>query len=644
MSLFIEPVIRLLVKKNTEKFNVVLIDDSRSNSLNSKLGEVKRIMAENNLNSSDYKIFTFSNTLGGFSSIDSLASDGFETNLSNSFRSLRTYYPDEKFNSITVISDGIFNSGSNPLYEARAIQAPIITVGIGDTIQRRDVVVSSVLFNNKSFTNITTKIKAQINVYELSSGTVNVKLFKEGGAIFSKDIAINPSLNNYETEFDVTETSPGKVKYRIEAEKKEGEVTFKNNNYDFYIEYIDNKVNILFISGGPSADNAFITGILKKINNYNVILKTLKNSNEFYERLPDLRILPELSVVFLHNFPIVQYSANILQEITTGIRQHNIPIIFFSGRNTDYQKLQQFDDLIPFNVSRTNSAEVLFSLQAVSTSENTLSENQEFNSVSQIFKNVSGITPKAGAVTLMTDKSTGEPILITRNSGKNKSTAFLGFGLWRWRLNPTFDAEKTLQKFLIETINLTLQKEKKSKFKVYPEKDIFDHKESVKIISEVYDENFVPTKNAKVTGRILGADGQKIHELSFNAEDNVYITYINQLPLSEYQIEAEAELNGSYYGKDNSKFLVDSTNAEFSMTKSDFNGLRELSNNTSGIFIDGENSEIMALKISEIKNQNIQAETALIKNYNLWENKFVLILIIVLFTSEWILKKRNNIP
>ena len=644
ISLFIEPAIALMIKKDFEKLNVILIDDSRSSSLNSKTGEVKRIIAENNLNSPNYKIYTYSNTLSRFISADSLTSDGFETNLSNSLSSLRILYPDEPFNSITIISDGISNSGSNPLYEARALQAPIITVGIGDTVQRKDIVISNVLFNNKSFTNVTTKVKVDINIYEFNSGILNVRLLREGNTISSIDIPVDRSINNYEAEFGVKETNHGKVRYRIETEKKEGEVTFKNNHYDFFIEYLDNKVNILFISGGPSSDNAFITNVLKRINNYNITFRTLKNSNEFYEGIVDLKIFPELSAVFLLNFPIAQYSGNLVSEIASNTRNLNVPLIFFSGKNTDYQKLQAFDELIPFSISGPNSGETPLSLQTVLSNENPLSESKEFNSASQIFRNVIGIIPKSGALTLITDKSSGEPVLLTRNTGNNKSTAFLGYGLWRWRLNPAFDAEKILEKFLTETINLTLQKEKKSKVKVYPEKDIFDYNEGVKIIAEVYDDNYILNKNAKVTGRIFDPGGRKIDELKFNIENNKYVSYLKHLPLNEYQIEAEAELNGSFYGKDNSKFLVDSANTEFLITKSNFNALRELSFNTGGFFIDRENSESVASKISEVKNQNIRPEIKISRIFELWDSKFALILIFVIFTSEWLIRKRNNIP
>jgi hypothetical protein len=642
LFLFIEPVFGSLVKKNSEKLNFVLLDDSRSNSLGSKEDEIKRIISENNFN--DYKVFRFSNSVDQYTSADSLTADGFETNLSAALKNLKSSYPDETLNSLTIISDGLFNSGGNPLYEARKFQAPVITAGTGDTVQQKDIVISSALYNSKSFTDISNKIKCFINVYEAGSGALNVTLLKEGGAISSKTINYLPSQQNYETEFDITETTPGKVRYRIQADSKEGEVTLKNNYFDFYIEYIDNKVNVLFISGGPSSDNAFITSILKRISNYTVTFRTLKTSNEFYEGPIDTRAFGELSAIFLLNFPNQSSASDLSSMIASNVKSFNIPLIFFAGKNSDYQKLQAFDELVSFSISRPNSGDILFNLQSVSSDENPFSKIPGINSTTQIFRNVSGIQPKSGAITLITDKSSGEPVLITRDVGSNKSTAFLGFGLWRWRLNSSSDAEKTLEKFLTETIGLTLQKEKKSKFKIYPSKDIFDYREGIKIIAEVYDENYLPTRNASVKGKILTKDMRKTTDLEFKAEENKYTAYVENLPVDEYIVEADAELNGSFYAHDDDKFLVDSTNTEFLITKSNFNALRELSNNTGGIFIDRENQGTISAKISEINNRSSQPEVTQSKKFNLWENIYLLMFMILLFTVEWVVKKRNNIP
>ncbi|MFI5211274.1 MAG: hypothetical protein ACHQIH_00180, partial [Ignavibacteria bacterium] len=252
LTLLIEPVLSSLVKNDSSKLNIILIDNSRSNSLSfqgaAKDDEIKKILSENNILNSDFKVYSFSNSVIPLNSADSFISAGYETDLEAALKSLKNAYPSRMFNSVTIISDGIFNTGGNPLYEAKKFQAPFITVVIGDTNRQKDIVVAGALYNEKAFTNTPAKVKVLLDIYKYAGGTVKVELLREGSVISSKNLDINSGVQNYETDFDITENTPGKIKYRVQAEHKEDEFTYKNNYYDFYITYIDNKVNIMVIS------------------------------------------------------------------------------------------------------------------------------------------------------------------------------------------------------------------------------------------------------------------------------------------------------------------------------------------------------------------------------------------------------------
>jgi hypothetical protein len=235
--------------------------------------------------------------------------------------------------------------------------------------------------------------------------------------------------------------------------------------------------------------------------------------------------------------------------------------------------------------------------------------------------------------------------MITRTSGDFKSTAFLGYGLWKWRLNQSADAGKILEGFLIESVNLTLQKEKKTKFRVYPSKDFFDIRQEIRILAEVFDENFLPTRNAVVKGRILKPDGTKAAELNFSIRENRYEAYTESLLPGDYFAEADAELGGVYYAGDKSRFSVDSLNTEFIETRTNSGNLRELSENTGGKFLDSGDFNALESVIKETVNIKApESEISRQNRFNLWENRYVLGLIIILFSIEWVLRKRNNIP
>ncbi len=653
LVLFIEPSLLSIVSGNPDRRNLILVDNSRSNLIaegnSSAAGEIKEILNSSIFKSGDTRIFTFSNSELSpnlINDADSISFNGFETNLSSALTKIKKESIAESYGLITVISDGVFNSGGNPLYQARLFQCPVVTMGVGDTIQRKDAVLSSVYYEEKAFTGIENTIKVNINAHDLQNETVEINLLREGSVIQTKNVSINNNPQSDEADFILRESNPGIVRYSVKVSDKPGEITYLNNRQDFLIKYLDNKTNILLISAGPGYDNAVIQDILKRTNNFNLTVRTVKNPNEFYEGQIDYKIFGELSAIFLLGFPISQFSTEISGTISSKAKEFNVPVIFFAQKNTDYKKLEQFGELLPFLISRPNTGETQFIPQIVASSENGLEEiGSELSSTPQIFRNVSGIIQKAGSTVLMTDKSSGEPVFITSNTGKYRSSAFLGYGLWKWNLNERVSHEKTLEKFVIKSVNLTLLKDKKTKFKIYPAKNIFDYTENVKLLAEVYDDEYKPLNNAKVTGRII-SNGKTInYNITFTPAENKYEASTSNLPYGDYEIEGEVELNNNFYAKGNSRFLVDTVNTEYLITKSNFSGLRELSNNTGGSFFKAS-SEIndIAEKINSIqKSENFTAQETK-QRYNLWENKYVLFLIITLFSIEWVMRKRNNIP
>lgn len=654
LVLFIEPSLIALIKGDSEKINLVMVDNSRSGLLPGKdrehnENEIKNILSENFINKSSNRCYTFSSpeiSLETISNLDSLKFNGYETNLSAALYRLKNTLIDEKIGVITLISDGLFNAGGNPLYPLKLFQAPVVTIAIGDTIQKKDAVLSFVYYEKKAFTQTENVIKAAVNAHDLQNEIIEVKLLREGSLIQTKNISVNNNNQSDEINFQIREPNPGIIRYTIIIADKTGEINYLNNRQEFLVDYIDNKTNILLISSGPGYDNAIIQNILNRINNYNLTIRTVKNPNDFYEGTIDYKAFGELSVIFLLGFPESSFSSEIISSIAAKTQEYNIPVIFFAQKNTDYKKLDAFGGSIPFVVTKPNSGESLFNSQVVASPENVLKNLEtDINATPQIFRNASGILQKAGAVTLMTDKSSGEPVLISNSDRKTKSTAFLGYGLWRWNLNEKASNKKTLEKFIIEIVNITLLKDKKTKIKVYPVKDVFDYTEIIKLNAEVYDNEYKLTRNAKVTAKILQNGAIISNDIQFQTDENKYTVSLASLPIGDYSIEAEAEINNNFYARDNSRFIVDSVNTEFLITKSNFGNLRELTNNTKGGFYNtSEDFSLILDKINTLLASDTQVNTARQQRFNLWENKNFLFLVIILFSIEWVIRKRNNIP
>src|SRR4030095_12390355 len=151
LMLFLQPVFLALVNKNQNRLNIILIDDSRSLKVNGKdsaaLNNLKNVLDKNN------KFFSFSDKIKFINYPDSFNPDGPYTNLTSAIEQLKVIRNDNSFNSISVISDGNFNAGGNPLYSSKTLNCPVFTVPLGDTVQRKDIVISSATHNDIAYIN-----------------------------------------------------------------------------------------------------------------------------------------------------------------------------------------------------------------------------------------------------------------------------------------------------------------------------------------------------------------------------------------------------------------------------------------------------------------------------------------------------------
>ena len=96
-----------------------------------------------------------------FLSSDSLTLNGNETNLSNGLRFLKEQYVNRNIQGAVLISDGIYNAGSNPEYATEMMNTPIYTVGLGDSQEYADFKIEEVAVNSIAYLEMSFLLKWQ---------------------------------------------------------------------------------------------------------------------------------------------------------------------------------------------------------------------------------------------------------------------------------------------------------------------------------------------------------------------------------------------------------------------------------------------------------------------------------------------------
>jgi len=649
--LLLSPVLSFISEITQKPINIFLIDNSLS--LNIENRDSLTIVLLNNIiqdienNKSENKYFLFSKGLeeeikdDEFDSIKFMKIDNFETNLSTTLLTLLEKYENKNISSMNIISDGIINSGGNPSHSVKMYNIPINYFLVGDTVQKPDLLVKDIFFNKVTFVESQTPLKVEINSYGFDR-KVKVNLYEDGNLINYQFIDVNSKSNFYNISFKLSSTVEAIKKYKIEIEDEPNEITLKNNYSEFFIKYIDNKFKVLVLSGGPSADFAFISEEIKKIKNFEAEFRTQKTANEFYEgQVPDLN---DFQAFIFVGYPTSMSNINLLNDIKETIERNESSLFFIASRNADYKKLSLLENNLPFKAVSISDSEKETGLRTVSSITQDAIRNlavlKLVNSLPNIYKSgsVFSINPESETILI---SSSGETMLVIQNTAKNKSAAFLGHGLYKWRLTPGItNSGQVLNAILTNVIISITDKEKRKKFSIKTSKQIYSPYENMKFIGTINDITLKGGMKIKV--RIHNDDFnerielQKVGNFDFEGLINIKTT-------GDYFYTGELYSKGRLIESDTKRFSVGENNYEYKYTRSDKSILNNLVLSTGGRNF----TNIEINKINDFIYQiNSQETETVINSENVFLNfnLYYLFIIILLLTLEWILRKRNNLP
>lgn len=651
LLLLLSPVLSY-VKNTTEiPLNVIIIDNSKSMTINDRQEILRKMLNEKILNAypgnAENRYFLFSEDLNNeireeqFSSLNFNGSNVNSTNLNSSVNSLKEKFQNSNLSSVTVISDGIINEGGLSASTFKSMNVPFNYILIGDTVQKKDAAVKNIYYNKSAFIESSVPVKAEIIAFDINKD-ITVDLFEENNLIDSKIIQANNDNFSYVVSFNVSSAEEAIKKYRIEVKGSDDEITLKNNSEEFYIKYTDNKFRVLVISGGPGPDFAFLKEETEQIRNFETSFLTQKSQTEFYENLPsDLGAFD--SYIFA-GYPTAVTNLSVLNELSEKIKKNNSTLIFFNGRNVDLQKLSLLEDKLPFKIIRISDTELETGIKSVVSLNQDIFRNSELlssvNNLPNIFRTGSEFSVNPTAESYMVMSRNSEPAFVFENSDTKKSAAFLPYGFFKWRLNSQKNRSEELLRYMISNSIVSLTgKESGNKFSIETDKPVYSESERI---------NF---KGTITNYEIKGGEQLKVSVSGNNYDSSFYLTkrsgkYFEseiRIPLKgDYKYTAELSSSNGTEQSIAGRFSVDENNFEFKDTKSDNTFLSMLSNETKGFNF--SNMESGDIKDSlNVINEKSRTEYKTQKNFNFDVNPYYLAILIFLLCLEWFLRKRFNL-
>lgn len=555
---------------------------------------------------------------------------GKQTNIGRLFNSIDERHGSENIGAVILLSDGNYNSGSNPLYSSERVKAPIFTILLGDTTQQKDLIISNINYNKTVFKGNTFPLELNIKAYGLAGKQSVLTVSENGKTLAQTNVAISKNEFITKVNFQIEAPKEGVFVYDIKLNSLDGELSIENNKSSIIIEVLEGKQKVLLVFASPHPDLAAIKSALESNNTYELDIKSVdENSNpENYDLL------------ILHGLPTLERNA---ATLLNSAEQKQIPLLFIQTQQTAALLANRAGSPIILQPGRANANDV----------SPVMDENFTLFNISEdlkgVIKKLSPLKTQYGEYSL----SNGATVLFNQQIGsvitKNPLLAFsevnnrrigslAGEGIWRWKLinYQIKENHDAFNEFVNKTIQYLSAKTDKRKFRVYTEKPRFSENERIILRGELFNDANELNNQSDVNLSIKKSDGLS-YDYKMSRSGNTYYLDAGFLKPGIYNYRADTKI-GTRNETTSGSFIVEAINLELTETKANHDLMRMLASKSGAKSYYLNEAEALVEQI--LTNENIKPiryqETKLDDLIKKW---WLFFFILILISTEWFIRK-----
>lgn len=630
ISLFLLSIFLKQLKNETQNpIILIAIDNSSSmvmqkDSLDIKKDFLAKLETLKNNISKNFEVKTllFGNTTSSKKETPSFNEK--ETDISNLLSEIENNFSDQNIGALVLVSDGIYNKGSNPIYASEKLSYPVYPVAMGDTSEIKDLAIQKINHNQVAYLGNIFPAEVIVTAKNFIGKDVVVSLFQNQSEKAKQTLKINSDNFLATCNFTFNANTVGVSKYNVRVTVLEEEKNILNNQQSFVVDVIDNKEKVLLLATAPHPDIAAIKDAILNSTSYEV---------EYGLAAEFKKPLKQYSLIILHGALTNQNS------IINDCKINSIP--FWIINPISSENLQGIK--INSALNRFNDAEAFInpSFGLFTISDELKKFTKELPAIRTFFGNyIMGngtnalIDQRIGVV------ETDNPILIFSEINGLKNSVFIGDGLWKWKMRDY--AEHTNNNLFNELISKSVQylsvKSDKSFFRIIAPKT-FNENETVELGAEVYNKSYELITEPDVALTLSNAEGKKFN-YTFSKTSNAYKLNLGLLPFGEYKYEAKVKVNGELFVKQGS-ILVKEIVSEKINTVANHQVLNAMAKRTGGKLFYKEQLELLEKEI--LKNEQIKPITYSQNNTTLLiDLKWLFWLILIFLSVEWYFRKRYS--
>jgi hypothetical protein len=632
--LLLSPLVRFISYNPQKPLVLVLQDNSESIKLFDKGdldGTVNGLSTLKNQLGNDYDVreFHFNRDVA-----DGLTKDfnGKQTDISNALKQLNDRFVNQNIGAVVLATDGLYNEGSDPQYEAKNVKSTIYTVALGDTVAKRDLLIGNVNYNKTAFLSNDFEIEVLAEAYQAKGETMRLAVTEDGRQVASQNVNVNSNDFHKVVTLKLNADKKGTRKFNISITPVKNELSTQNNSETIYIDVLDAKEKILLLYNGPHPDIAVIRQAIENNKNYEV--KASLASDVASVKPGDYSLVILYQVSAIGNTSI------------QSLLKAKVPVWYVLGAQTGLQAFDQEQKFIQISSGQDQMQEV-FAQPTTDFTAFTLSDSSRkkialfppllapYGSYSSAPPGSTLLKQRIGAV------ETSYPLLAFGDEGGQRIGVLTGEGLWRWQLAEyqAFSNHHALEELFGQGVQYLTANANRQRFIVYPSKRVFDEGENVLLNGELYNDalELINTPDVKIE---LKSDAGKNYSFLFTRNNQSYQLDAGTLPVGEYNYTATTKLGDKTFNA-TGQLSIKPLNLEMRQSAANHQLLNTIAKQSGGVMLQPDQINQLAGLIR--KNENIKTVVYEDKRYSdIIDVKWVFVLILGLLSLEWFLRKREG--
>lgn len=546
------------------------------------------------------------------------------TDIAGAIRESKERFYNENIGATVIVSDGIFNAGSDPSYEVLSSSHPIFTVGTGDTTAAEDLRVTRPLLNSRTYLNNEFAVEFQVEANLLNGKQTYLKIVSERGEeVFGKTIQINGSRFSERISTFIPANELGIRRYSVRLEPVEGELNTTNNRVGFSIEVTNDRKKVAVMAASPHPDLSAIKSALDKLDRYELELYIGKWPSDF----------SEVDLMIVHR-PF----KGLLEEIAA----RDIPVWFIYGLGSQYSAFEKYTNITPGSDDSfegvSGELNESFGLFEVDPADGLLSGMPP---LSIPFGKIQSRNGNIGKHVLFHKRIgnivTRDPIWFFRENNGRREAFIMGTGIWKWRIHNYRKEEEhsVFDQLVTGTVQYLTGNKDDQRFVVNAGRS-FETREAINFTARLYNAAGELINEPAVELEVRDSDGQKF-DFTFAQSGKAYRLNLGRLPEGSYSWSASTKTGDEKFSRQG-VFEVLKLEVEQSDLVARHDVMRKMAAESGGQFFNLNQIDELSRRL----NENDEAKTVVsleTTSSSLLNKRWIFYILLALMAIEWGLRK-----